>query len=440
MLTPKFRDLFEEYHRKKWFPEKYPDPFGEFIDYISEGMVSDLIAAWEQEKRTSYLDVARFILQLLPEFQFREIWKDYRKSLTEKLSGDVLPEFAFFYIRNSSEEISLELWNEFQKWSDNWEPLLSDWARSMIEFDAAHSDFQKAYAQRLQLQDPEENHLQGSRDLFTWQFQAKTPAKHYRELLRYFQLERWKPVAEWNHLPAFAKSISNTCGITKIPVLRRAEIPAIQFLFPIQPPLRLVLEHGAAPGPVDAMRFLLEFGKGSFYAGMNPELPIEERICGDPSLPWFWGYLFASLLADPAGAKTFLGIKAEGIAEDTGFVLQCWYRHEVALSVYRNRASTDWKNVQHHYANLWELAYPLEPPLFLAAYELCHSTESIFRCNALRQSQNVRKHLQSKYGHEWFRNRKWIDLVHDYWWEGFRITTNDILKDLQVQESSDYPF
>ncbi|MCI0414973.1 hypothetical protein L0222_19530 [bacterium] len=436
MLTPKFRELFEEYHRKKWFPEKYPDPFGEFIDYISEGMVTDLITAWEREKRGAYLDVARAILQLLPEFQFREIWNDYRKSLSEKLSGDVLPEFAFFFIRNSSEERSLELWNEFQKWNDKWEPILSDWARSMIEFEAAHSDFQKAYAQRMQIQEQEESHLQATRELFTWQFRSKTPAKDYLELLRYLQLENWKTVADWSDLPALAKSISSDCGIAKTPVLQRAETAAIQFLFPIQPPWRLVLEYGSASGPLDAMRFLVEFGKGSFYAGMNPELPVEERICGDPSLPWFWGYLFASLLADAAAVKKFLGLKAEAIAEDTNFVMECWFRHDVALSIYRNRALTDWKNVQSHYTNLWDLAYPVEPPLFLAAYELCHSTESVYRCNALRHSQNVRKHLQSKYGYEWFRNRKWTDRARDYWWEGFRLTTSDVLRDLHIEESS----
>ena len=436
MLTPKFRDLFEEYHRKKWFPEKYPDPFGEFIDYISEGMVSDLITAWEQEKRATYLDVARLILQLLPEFQFREIWKDYHKSLSEKLSGDILPEFAFFSIRNSPEEKSRELWTEFQKWNDKWESALSDWAHSMVEFESAHSDFHKLYTQRLQLQYPAENHLQGTRDLFAWQFRTKTDAKDYWELFRYFQFDQCNSCAYLKDIPSLAKSISDICGISKIPVLERADVAAIQFLFPIQPPARLVLEYGAATGPVDAMRFVLEFGKGCFYAGMNPELPVEERICGDPSLPWFWGYLFASLLADPAGTKTFLGLKAEGLAENTNFILQCWYRHEVALAVYRNSAKTDWKNVQNHFADLWELAYPLEPPLFLGAYELCHSTESIFRCTAFRHVQNVRKHLQSKYGHEWFRNRKWIDRSRDYWWEGYRLTTVDILRDLQIEDSS----
>ncbi len=440
MLTPKFRDLFEQYHRKKWFPEKYPEPFGEFIDYVSEGMVSDLMAAWEQEKRSAYLDVARSLMQLLPAFQFREIWNDYRKSFSENLSGAVLPEFAFFFIRNSSDERSREIWNEFQDWNEKWEPVLSDWAHSLIEFEAAHSSFQTIYAERLQIETPKENQLQGTRDLFAWQFQSKTHAKDYRELLRYFRLESWRAVADWNDLPALAKSIANICGIDKLPVLQQGEIPAIQFLFPIAPPARVVLEHGSAYGPVDAMRFLLEFGKGCFYAGINPELPVEERICGDPSLPWFWGYLFASLLADAAGAKTFLGLKAEGMAEDTSYVLECWYRHEVALSIYQNRARADWKNVQDHYRSSWELAYPLEPPRFLAAYELCHSTESVFRSNALLRSQNVRKHLQSRYGFDWFRSRKWMDRVRDYCWEGFRITTADILRDLQIEKTTEYPF
>ena len=36
--------LYSEYQRNKWFPQTYPDPFGELIDYINEDAIRGIIA------------------------------------------------------------------------------------------------------------------------------------------------------------------------------------------------------------------------------------------------------------------------------------------------------------------------------------------------------------------------------------------------------------
>ena len=157
MLTSQFRALLEEFHRKRWFPEKYPDPYGEFVDYVSEGMISDLRAAWQKERRGSYLDAARYILQLLPEIQFRDIYSEYRKALLDPLSENILPEFAFYWIRNSPEERASQLWKQFQNWSDKWETVLFDWVKSTLRLESNHADFHKTYTEKLQLPAPSED-------------------------------------------------------------------------------------------------------------------------------------------------------------------------------------------------------------------------------------------------------------------------------------------
>lgn len=439
MLTDRFRSLLEEFHRKRWFPDAYPDPFGEFTDFVSEGRVSDLLEAWKREKRGAYLDVARYILPLLANLQLQEVGIDYRRALSAPISDGVTIDFIFYHIRNSPPEKASQAWKDLHQWSLQWESALYEWARASIEFESRHNEVFTLLAGRLQMPAVNEEILRTSRDLFEWQLQSRTKAKDHRQLLQYFQLETWKDIADWNDLPALARSVAETCDFPRMPKLRPAANPAVQFVFPVQPPGRLILEHGVATNPYDALRFLIEFGKGCFFAGMNPELPIEQRICGDPSVSLFWGYLVASLLADPEGVKTFTGSKAETMPEDTRLILQCWYRHELSLSLFRKQAS-GFKNLQDLYASLRELAFPLEPPSFLYLYDLCHSSESEVRWIALHRAQNMIKHLRSKHGYKWFSDKKWTNRVREYWWEGHRMSTSEILADQQIPDSSDYPF
>jgi hypothetical protein len=440
MLTPKFRSHLEEFHRRRWFPNDYPDPYDEFVDYVSEGMITDLTEAWKQEKRNSYLNVAFYLLRLLPQIQFRDIFSEYKQAMSQTVTDGVLPEFAYFWIRNSSEERGSQIWTKLQKWCDNWDSIFSSWSRVLLTIESSHATFHKSYAELLQLSRSDDDILRKSLDFFSWQVANRTGAHNYFEFLRYFQLPNWKDVAQWNDLPALARSIAEMCGIPALPAMRASDHAGIQYSYPISPPGRMLIEYGRSEGPYDAMRFLIELGKGSFYAGMNPDLPVEERVCGDPTLPWFWGYLFASVLAETEGIKTFVALKAEDMREDTNFVLQCWYRYDLFLAIYRIRAMEDFASQDHHFRDLWELLYPFKRESFLSLFELCRSQEALFRCTALLRSQLVIRQLREKYGSKWFANKKWITRARDYWWEGFSLTGIDVLRDLQVPTDLSYPF
>lgn len=435
MLTEKFRMALEEYHRKKWFPEKYPDPFGEFIDYVSEGMINDLFESWKQKKQGSLLDAAYYLFRILPQIRFHEIFLDYRKGLSERIWNDILPEFGFFYSRTLAEEQSLALWTDFRQWNDKWETVLSEWCRALLQFEGEHSEYLKTFQERLRLNvaselSSMEKHLRDTSGLFAWQVQSQSRAKTLRDLLQYFRFQQWDSTADWNRFTELAKSVSETVGLSRLPKLQSSRNPAAQFLFPILPPRRVTIEYGIASGPVDALRFLQEFGKGVFYSGMNPDLEIEERICGDPALPWFWGSIFASIFTDPAGVKTIIGTRAEGLERDMEFVMKFWQRQEIVLGLFRNKAGVDWKNLVENYAALWEIAFSLEPPRFLCLYDLSRSSESMYKAAAFMRAEEAVQTLRIKYGNKWFSAPKWTRRMRDYFWEGYRLTMSEVMKDL----------
>jgi len=436
MVTEKFRNALEEYHRKKWFPETYPDPFGQFIDYISEGMISDLLESWKRNKIGSQLDAGYYLLRILPQIQYRDLLADYRAALSKRISSMKLqPDFVLFYLRTLPQEQSKLLWNDFRAWSEQWGTVLSDWNSANLEFENQHSEFFKTFCERLNLPLEQEltrieNQLRDTRELFAWRLQEQGRPKSYDEMLRYLNLPRWNNVKDWSDLPSLARSVADTCGIRKVPKLQLSAEPAAQFHFPIAPPRRVDVEYGNASGAVDAMRFLVETGKAFFYKGMNPELKAEERICGDPSLPLFWGNVFGSLLTELSGVKHFIGLNAEGLESDLALASESWDRQEAALALFRRDAMNDRKDPQDHYASRWELAFSMEPPRFLYSYDLSRSTESFFKAAAAHRAKEAVQTFRTKYGSKWFASSQWSKRAKEYFWEGFRLTTQQILRDL----------
>jgi hypothetical protein len=436
MLTEKFRKALEEYHRKKWFPDAYPDPFGEFIDYISEGMISDLMNSWKQNKTGSQLDSAYYIIRILPQIEHRELLKDYRAAFSKHVSSlKILPEFAPYYARTLNEEQSRDFWDDFRNWNEQWETVLSDWNSALLSSQNQHAGFFNLFDERLGFASvPEfnaiENHLRDTRELFAWQMQQQIRATNYREMLRQFDFPRWKSVADWSDLPSLAKSVAEACGFIRIPTPQSSEEPAAQFVFSVAPPTRVILQYGRASGPLDALRFLAEYGKGLFYKGINPDLKSEERICGDPSLPYFWGHVLTSLLTETAGIKHFIGLQAQGLESDTSIIMETENRHEAALALYRNDAMNNRKNIQNHYLARWDLAFGFEPPRFLYLFDLSRSMESFYKAFAANRAKEAVQVFRTKYGSKWFTSTQWSKRVRDYWWEGFRLTTKQVLRDI----------
>lgn len=445
MITTKFRTLLEEYHRKQWFPEKHPDFHGEFFDYISGGMIQDLLEEWKKTKNPSLIFIGYYIFRLLPPNQFRDLFLENKRAYSETISEQkVSPAFLFYYLRTLPPESSRDLWQAAKEWCVKWKSEIEDWLATELRIDRSFHELHQAQEQVICLEFSKEiEHLDQalriSRDLFDWNLKKKTQETTIPGVLQYFRLKPFDDIADWSDFPALSKSISSTCGIKNSPRLRKSESEnAIQLLFPIEPPQRLVLEYGKAAGVWEDVRFAFEFGKGAFYAGMNPSLSIEHRICGDPCLPLFWGYLFSNILARSTGLHSLVNPRAEGAAEDVHLFLQFWVRYDAALAIYHSRVEPELKESKDLYIACFENAFTLNPPDFLYLYDLARSNESLFRVIAYRGALAAEERMRSLYGSSWFASEKCSAKMREYWMHGFQTTMNGILEDLDASPDPDF--
>lgn len=445
MLTTKFRALLEEYHRRQWFPQKYPDIYGEFIDYLSGGMIQDLLEEWKKTKNPSLVFAAYFIFRLLPSIQFRDLFLENKRAYSETISEQrVSPAFLFYYLRSLPPESSLDLWQAAKEWCVKRKSDMKDWLATGIRAERNFLELRQAQEQVLELDFSREienldHSLRISKELFDWNLKKKTQAATIPGVLQYFRSKPFDEIADWNDFSALSKSISSTCGIKNPPGLRKNERDdAIQILFPIDPPQRIVLEFGKAAGVWDDVRFAFEFGKGAFYAGMNSSLSIEHRICGDPCLPLFWGYLYSNILARSTGLHSLVNPRAEGAAEDVLLIRQFWVRYDAALAIYRSRVEPELEESKDLYIACFENAFTLNPPEFLYLYDLERSDESLFRVLAYRGALAAEERLRSLYGTSWFASEKCSAKVREYWRHGFRTTMNGILEDLDASPDPDF--
>jgi hypothetical protein len=445
MLTTKLRSLLEEYHRKKWFPLKYPDVYGEFIDYVSDGMIQDLQEKFKEKRNPALIHIAHYIYQVLSSIQFHDLHVNNLKAYSDALmDGKVMPAFLFYYLRSLPREQSLNLWQEFQTWSLKWQTPMEDWLDAEFKVQRSFAALEETHFQILGLEkskeiDELEINLRTSREFFDWMLKKKTPASNLPDLFQYFRLHECDELADWDDFPGLGKNILNTCRIRKSPHLRKCETEdALQFLFPIDPPRRLVLEFGKAAGAWDAARFTFELGKGAFFAGMNPALSVEQRIIGDPALPIFWGHLYSNLLASRYGLNRLINPPAESLAEDLSLCFQFWIRYDASLAIYRARLGTDLKISKDLYVSCFETAFTIRPPYFLYLYDLERSAESLFRVVGYRGALAAEERLRSLYGTQWFTSEKCAGRIREYWRHGFQYTLQEILDDLDASPDPDF--
>jgi hypothetical protein len=409
-ITPKLRSALQQYHERKWFSDRYPDPFGEFIDFVTEEFIRDADPF-----------IRRYIADILPARLHPELVRalqtGFQKTLTTR---KLAPEFTFYYLRALEESESAVLWDEFQEWLKNERRALQEWLSLQLQ------------TERKWIQpDPPAELKEIEAYLSSAEVDLPNSARRLPDLFRYFRFQHWDQVADWNDFEALAKAIMEICHIKNVPVLQRSNEAAVQLLFPISPPDKVRLQFGRAAGALDSGRFLFEFGKGLFYSGMSARLPFEKRICGDPALPLFWGSLFSLLLADPVATRQLVSLTAEPVSFEMNTALRFWLRYDAMLAVYRTKVDDSLKTAQDLYVSLFESAFPsIEIPHRLYLYDLHRSHEALHRFVALRRAVAALDRLRELYGTSWFTSERWARRMRDYWNEGFNLTLRETLNDL----------
>jgi hypothetical protein len=433
---------FEQFHRKRWFPEIYPDPFGELIDSINEQTISELASNWEQTTNPRWIYLARGILDLLPQVLYVEIFKDLQLVYQDRLTSNVRPQYLYYYLRSLPETERQELWTSIREWCTRSRNVLAEWHHKVLSIETRHAELNKKFdsvigLNRDQMISELEQWLTTTRELFEWELRRLGTDLHLPRVLANFRFKDWDDLFDWNAFPSLAKNFSDTVRAKKVPLLKRSlSDDAVQFVFPVNPPNRVIVEYGKAAGPIDALRCAAEYMKGCYYKGMNPGLSPEFRIAGDPSIAHFWAFLFASQLARKPGIRRLIGAGAEDLAPKFKLYLELWSRIDAARAIYRHRIGPDLKESRDLYVANRELALPGDDSYFLDLFDLDNAAGALYRVRAAESALAVNDKFLSLYGNEWFASDRCGARIRDYWYEGTTLTLPGLLADLHVSRES----
>ena len=417
-------DLYFEYHRKKWFPDKYPDPLAELVDYINESAIHNLIQTSKIEKNRGLLQIACELIKLLPSRKFPDLYRDYNQVYQKSLSpANCRPEFCYFHLRELSNAQRSELWSNLIDWSRRSQSRMFDWHHARINTEKSFAD---VHNEEYEIQTIE-TWLASTRDNFELEFLTK----FFPEAISSFRMPEWDETFAWNDFPALARSFMNNCLFQKQPSLRKSSIDdAVQFCFPIYPPEKVIVEYGVAAGPADTLRFIKELVKGCLYTHMNPKLQAEFRFCGDERLIQFWSTLYVLPLMRETGLQIIIGPAAQNLAPQMESFLRFWYRYDAFLAVYRRSAENDFANAEDHFVNNWRSAFHFDVPGSLFLYELDRSAGAVARVAAFDAALLAEEKLRTKFGNAWFASNQWVSKLRSYWWEGFSLNLADVINSM----------
>jgi hypothetical protein len=419
-------ELYSEYQQKKWFPDKYPDPLAELVDYLNESAINDLVQRSKNEKNRGLLQIAFELSKLLPARKFPDLYRDCTQAYREKLSpANCSPEFCYFHLRKLPNDQRSELWSNLIDWAKRSQSRMYDWNQERINVQKKFDSFSNGInLHKLS------SWLTETREKFELQF----PSRSFLEVITSFRMPEWDQTVDWNDFSSLAQTFLKTCLFEKRPLIRKSVVDdAVQFCFPISPPEKVIVEYGAAAGPVDALRFIKELAKGCFYAHFNPDLRSEFKFGGDEALIHFWSTLYSLPLIRKSGLQLIIGQSAENLAPQMESFLRFWYRYDAFLAVYRHSAENDFSNAEDRFIETWRDAFHFDPPGSLFLYELDRSAGASVRVTGVDAALLAEEQLRTQYGNAWFASSQWASRLRNYWWEGFTLNLADVLEDLNIR-------
>ena len=439
--------LYSEYQRNKWFPQTYPDPFGELIDYINEDAIRGIVAESKKSGNRGLLQIAMELSHLLPMIRFRDSYKDFAAVYQKKLApAGCRPQFSYFHLRNLELQERIQLWENLQEWADRSRNQMLNWHHNRIElaksFEELQTEYESAYGMNREASLKRiEKWLTSTKEEFDFDFERYAEVKKLPETLALFRLRNWDHIFDWNDFPELAGSFFKVTQMKNTPLLRRSQMDdAVQACLTVYPPRKVFVEYGNAAGPFDAGRFVAETALGCFYTNMNSEVSDEFRFSGDPRISEFWRALFLLAFVSKSGLQNIVGELAVDLSSQLMRFVTFWLRYDAFLAVYKNAAEQDLNAAEDTYAEYWRKAFPLELSSQLYLFELDRSTSAIWRVEAMEAAVYVHEQLRTHYGNAWFSSTPCMTRLKDYWWEGFNLSFTGLLQDLNIKLSEDLYF
>jgi hypothetical protein len=209
------------------------------------------------------------------------------------------------------------------------------------------------------------------------------------------------------------------------------------FCAPIEVPGRVMLVIQPIGGRDDWSALFHEAGHTEHFAHTSSSLPMEAKRLGDMAVTEGWAMLTEHLVTDPAWLNRRLDVPhGAELAADGAMTLLYYVRRYSAKLLYEIEffQSSDPASMRSRYAELLTdaLKIPANPESYLMDIDGSFYVTGYLRSWAFETQ--LRDHLRTEFGDEWFARRAAGDLLRELWSLGQEPTADALLRDVTGAE------
>jgi hypothetical protein len=208
------------------------------------------------------------------------------------------------------------------------------------------------------------------------------------------------------------------------------------FCAPIEVPDKVMLVIQPIGGADDWRAFFHEAGHTEHYANTSRELAMEEKRLGDVAVTEGWAMLMQHLTDEPAWLSRRLDFPRpnEYAAEGMMWLLYFVRRYSAKLLYELEFHGSDISGMPRRYVELLGDATKIEPSPanYLADIDAGFYVYSYLRSWAFEAQ--LRDHLRTRFGTEWFASGEAGSLLQELWAEGQRPTADELLRGVSGAE------
>jgi hypothetical protein len=209
------------------------------------------------------------------------------------------------------------------------------------------------------------------------------------------------------------------------------------FCAPIDVPGRVVLVIQPIGGPDDWHAFFHEAGHTEHYAHTSPQLPVEARRLGDVAVTEGWAMLLEYLVNEPGWLERRLDFgRAEEFATEAAAGHLYFARRYAAKLLYELElhGGESLEGMSARYVEHMTDALKVEYAAcdFLADVDAGFYSTGYLRAWAFEAQ--LRAFLREEFGTAWFARREAGSLLRELWYEGERMTADEILAEVAGAE------
>jgi hypothetical protein len=208
------------------------------------------------------------------------------------------------------------------------------------------------------------------------------------------------------------------------------------FCAPIRVPGRVVLVILPQGGQDDYQALFHEAGHTEHFANADPGLPAEERLLGDNAVTEGFAFLFEHLLSDPAWLRSQLDFgPVNDYVRFTALQKLFFVRRYAGKLAYEIELHSGLTldalpdRYVEHLSTAVGVPYPRGDYL--------EDVDGGFYCTCYLRAwafeAQLRDHLRSRFGTDWFRRKPAGDLLRELWSLGQSLRADDLLRELTGQ-------